>query len=109
MMLSNVPAVRSCYALDCWVRNRLEGRWVLYRVTIILKNGVTTTFSATEFDVDLDPRIPVTADTPHRYSYKDANGEEVTIYLTVREVAAITVEPTPTRVDPDLVDPGSDV
>ncbi len=80
----------------------------MYRVTIILKNGVTTTLNATEFDVDLDPRIPVTADTPHRYLFKDANGEEAVLYLTVREVAAITVELAPTAVAPDLVDPGPD-
>jgi hypothetical protein len=87
----------------------LEGREVLYRVTIILKSGAIKDLLATEFDVNLDPRQPVTIEAPHEYLYKDANGEEASIYLTLKEVAAITVEPAPVNVGSDLVDPSPDL
>jgi hypothetical protein len=87
----------------------LEGREVLYRVTIVLKSGAIKDLLATEFDVNLDPRRPVTIEAPHEYLYKDANGEEASIYLTLKEVAAITVEPAPVNVGSDLVDPSPDL
>jgi hypothetical protein len=87
----------------------LEGREVLYRVTIVLKSGAIKDLLATEFDVNLDPRQPVTIEAPHEYLYKDANGEEASIYLTLKEVAAITVEPAPVNVGSDLVDPSPDL
>ena len=68
---------------------------VVYRVTIILKSGATKDLLATEFDLNLDPRHPVTTEAPHEYLYRDTNGEEASIYLTLKEVAAITVEPAP--------------
>ena len=77
-----------------------EGREGLYRVTIILKSGATKDLLATEFDVNLDPRQPVTIEAPHEYLYRDANGEEASLYLTLKEVAAITVEPTSLGSDP---------
>ena len=73
----------------------------LYRVTIILKSGATKDLLATEFDVNLDPRHPVTIEAPHEYLYKDANGEEASLYLTLKEIAAITVEPAPASASPD--------
>jgi len=77
----------------------------LYRVTIVLKSGAIKDLIATEFDVDLDPRGPVTIEAPHEYLYRDANGEESSLYLTLKEVAAITVEPTLANSGPDPVDP----
>lgn len=65
----------------------------MYKVTIILKSGAIKDLLATEFDVNLDPRAPVTIEAPHEYVYMDANGEEASLYLTLKEVAAITVEP----------------
>ena len=72
----------------------------MYRVTVILKSGATKDLLATEFDVDLDPRQPVTIEAPHEYLYKDANGEEASLYLTLKEIAAITVEPATTSTGP---------
>lgn len=72
----------------------------MYRVTVILKSGATKDLLATEFDVDLDPRQPVTIEAPHEYLYKDANGEEASLYLTLKEIAAITVEPATTGTGP---------
>jgi hypothetical protein len=80
----------------------VERREVLYRVTVILKSGATKDLLATEFDVDLDPRQPVTIEAPHEYLYKDANGEEASLYLTLKEIAAITVEPATTSTGPGL-------
>lgn len=80
----------------------------MYRVTIILKSGAIKDLLATEFDVNLDPRQPVTIEAPHEYLYRDANGEEASIYLTLKEVAAITVEPAPANAGSDLVDPSPD-
>jgi hypothetical protein len=80
----------------------MERREVLYRVTVILKSGATKDLLATEFDVDLDPRQPVTIEAPHEYLYKDANGEEASLYLTLKEIAAITVEPAMTSAGPGL-------
>jgi hypothetical protein len=80
----------------------------LYRVTIILKSGATKDLLATEFDVNLDPRQPVTIEAPHEYLYKDAKGEEASLYLTLKEVAAITVEPASANAGSDLVDPDPD-
>ena len=74
----------------------------MYRVTVILKSGATKDLLATEFDVDLDPRQPVTIEAPHEYLYKDANGEEASLYLTLKEIAAITVEPATTSTGPGL-------
>ena len=74
----------------------------MYRVTVILKSGATKDLLATEFDVDLDPRQPVTIEAPHEYLYKDANGEEASLYLTLKEIAAITVEPATTSAGPSL-------
>lgn len=71
----------------------------MYKVTIVLKSGATKDLLATEFDVNLDPRIPVTIEAPHEYLYRDANGEEASIYLTLKEVAAITVEPASAGTD----------
>ena len=72
----------------------------MYRVTILLKSGATKDLLAKEFDVDLDPRQPVTTEAPHEYLYKDANGEEASLYLTLKEIAAITVEPATTSTGP---------
>ena len=80
----------------------------MYRVTIILKSGAVKDLLATEFDLNLDPRAPVTIEAPHEYVYRDANGEEASIYLTLKEVAAITVEPAPADSGPAPVDPTSD-
>ena len=80
----------------------MERREVLYRVTILLKSGATKDLLATQFDVDLDPRHPVTIEAPHEYLYRDANGEEASLYLTLKEIAAITVEPAPTSAGPGL-------
>ena len=74
----------------------------MYRVTIMLKSGATKDLLATEFDVDLDPRQPVTIEAPHEYLYKDRNGEEASLYLTLKEIAAITVEPATTSTGPGL-------
>jgi hypothetical protein len=52
--------------------------------------------------VDLDPRQPVTTEAPHEYLYRDANGEEASLYLTLKEIAAITVEPASTSAGPGL-------
>jgi hypothetical protein len=71
----------------------MERREVLYRVTIMIKSGATKDLLATEFDVDLDPRRPVTTEAPHEYLYRDANGQEASLYLTLKEIAAIIVEP----------------
>lgn len=71
----------------------------MYKVTIVLKSGATKDLLATEFDVNLDPRTPVTIEAPHEYLYRDANGEEASIYLTLKEVAAITVEPASAGTD----------
>jgi hypothetical protein len=80
----------------------------LYRITIMLKSGAIKDLLATEFDVNLDPRDPVTIETPHEYTYRDANGEDASLYLTLKEVAAITVEPALTDSGPDAVDPTPD-
>ena len=69
----------------------------MYRVTILLRSGATKDLLATEFDVDLNPRHPVTIEAPHEYVYKDANGAEASLYLTLKEIAAITVEPATTN------------
>jgi hypothetical protein len=86
----------------------MEGREMLYRVTIILKSGAIKDLLATEFDVNLDPRDPITIEAPHEYAYRDANGEEASLYLTLKEVAAITVEPALANSEPATVDPPSD-
>jgi len=80
----------------------VERRKILYRVTIMLKSGATKELLATEFDLDLDPRRPVTTEAPHEYLYRDANGEEASLYLTLKEIAAITVEPATTSAGPGL-------
>ena len=82
----------------------------MYRVTIILKSGAIKDLLATEFDLNLDPRHPVTIEAPHEYLYKDANGEEASLYLTLKEIAAITVEPAlaETDVDPGIADSSPD-
>lgn len=71
-------------------------------MTIISKSGATKDLLATEFDLDLDPRHPVTIEAPHEYLYKDANGEEASLYLTLKEIAAITVEPATPNAGPGL-------
>ena len=63
----------------------------------MLRSGTTKELLATEFDVNLDPRHPVTLEAPHEYLYKDANGAEASLYLTLKEIAAITVEPATTN------------
>ena len=68
----------------------------------MLKSGATKDLLATEFDVDLDPRQPVTIEAPHEYLYRDANGAEASLYLTLKEIAAITVEPATTSAGPGL-------
>ena len=80
----------------------------MYRVTIILKSGAVKDLLATEFDVNLDPRDPITIEAPHEYVYRDANGEEASLYLTLKEVAAITVEPALADSGPAPVDPTPD-
>ena len=80
----------------------------MYKVTIILKSGAVKDLLATEFNLNLDPRAPVTIEAPHEYTYRDANGEEASLYLTLKEVAAITVEPAPADSGPAPVDPTPD-
>jgi hypothetical protein len=80
----------------------------MYKVTIILKSGAIKDLLATEFDVNLDPRDPITIEAPHEYTYRDANGEEASLYLTLKEVAAITVEPALADSGPAPGDPTPD-
>ena len=70
----------------------------------MLRSGAIKDLLATEFDVNLDPRDPVTIEAPHEYTYRDANGEDASLCLTLKEVAAITVEPAMADSGPDTVD-----
>jgi hypothetical protein len=54
-------------------------------VTVVFTNGNIVTFDAQEFDADLSGSTSLL----NRYAYKDAQGEDSTIFLKPEEVAGV--------------------
>lgn len=67
---------------------------MLQNVTIVFKNGVVQSFLATDFNADLSNTE--NANRPYKYTYKYEYGDieqELPLYLSLNEVAAIMVNP----------------
>jgi hypothetical protein len=66
----------------------------MYQVAIVFTNGTRMTFDAQEFDVGLsrsDSSGPY--NQVHKFTYKDAQGNDTPIYFNPTEVAGIAVVP----------------
>lgn len=89
-MLHGIEARSGLY--HCRVTYGSEERGsVVYDVYINYVSGERIGFKAQEFNLDV--QSPNRANRPVKFTYKDVNGEDAPIYLTLNQIEGIAVIP----------------